>query len=212
MTLAAKFSKLKQTLRARREALDKLPPRQRLLVLGGAGIILVLVAYTLVISPLLDLKDSWALDLDKKSMLLEKYQVLNKDKQAVTQAFQNLQKKLAQAEGQLLTGSNPAVASADLQEILKNLTRTLGVQVNSTKVLPPQDSGAYLEVPIEVQMSLTIDQLVIMLYRLEHHEKLLVITEMDINAPRRRRRVQQEDSTLRVHLVVEGLIKKSTGS
>ncbi len=180
--------------------------------MGGAGIILVLVAYTLVISPLLDLKDSWALDLDKKSMLLEKYQVLNKDKQAVTQAFQNLQKKLAQAEGQLLTGSNPAVASADLQEILKNLTRTLGVQVNSTKVLPPQDSGAYLEVPIEVQMSLTIDQLVIMLYRLEHHEKLLVITEMDINAPRRRRRVQQEDSTLRVHLVVEGLIKKSTGS
>lgn len=212
MTLAARFSKLKQTLRARREALDKLPPRQRLLILGGAGVILVLVAYALVISPLLDLKDSWALELDKKTMLLEKYQALNKDKQAVTRAFQNLQKNLTQAEGQLLTGSNPAVASADLQEIIKNLTRTLGVQVNSTKVLPPQDSGAYLEVPIEVQMSLTIDQLVTMLYRLEHHEKLLVITEMDINAPRRRRRVQQEDSTLRVHLVVEGLIKKSTGS
>ena len=180
--------------------------------MGGAGVILVLVAYALVISPLLDLKDSWALELDKKAMLLEKYKALDKDKQAVTRAYQNLHKNLTQAEGQLLTGTNPAVASADLQEILKNLTRTLGVQVNSTKVLPPQESGVYLEVPIEVQMSCTIDQLVMMLYRLEHHEKLLVITEMDINAPRRRRRAQQEDSTLRAHLVVEGLMKKSAGS
>jgi hypothetical protein len=179
--------------------------------LGGAGVILVVLAYVLVISPLLDLKDSWALELDKKVMLLEKYKALERDKQGVNRAYQNLQKTLAQAEGQLLVGTNPAVASADLQEILKNLTRTLGVQVNSTKVLPPQESGAYLEVPIEVQMSCTIDQLVMMLYRLEHHEKLLVITELDINAPRRRRRVQSEDSTLRANLVVEGLMKKSAG-
>ena len=180
-------------------------------MLGGAGVVLVLLAYALVISPMLDLKDSWAKDLDKKARLLQKYKALEKDQQAVSRAFQNMQKALAQAEGQLLTGTNPAVASADLQEILKNLTRTLGVQVNSTKVLPPQESGAYLEVPIEVQLSCTIDQLVLMLYRLEHHEKLLLVTELDINAPRRRRRVQQDDSTLRAHLVVEGLIKKSAG-
>ena len=173
--------------------------------------VLVLLAYGLVISPLLDLKDSWARDLDKKTLLLQKYKALEKDQQAVSRAYQNMQKALAQAEGQLLTGTNPAVASADLQEILKNLTRTLGVQVNSTKVLPPQESGAYLEVPIEVQMSCTIDQLVLMLYRLEHHEKLLLVTELDINAPRRRQRVQQDDSTLRAHLVVEGLMKKSAG-
>src|SRR3990172_6234857 len=107
MTLAARFSKLRQRLRAWAEALEKLPPRQRLLVLGGAGVILVLVAYALVISPLLDLKDSWALELDKKAMLLEKYKALDKDKQAVTRAYQNLHKNLTQAEGQLLTGTNP---------------------------------------------------------------------------------------------------------
>lgn len=174
--------------------------------------ILVLAGYALIISPLLDLKDSWALELDQKAMLLEKYKALDKDKQAVDRAYQHLQKNLVLAEGQLLTGGNPAVASADLQEILKNLTRTLGVQVTSTKVLPPQESGAYLEVPIEVQMSGTLDQLVTMLYRLEHHEKLLVVTELDINAPRRRRRVQQEDSALRANLVVEGLMKKGAGS
>ncbi len=173
--------------------------------------LLVLLAYALVISPLLDLKDSWARELDKRAMLLQKYKALENDKQAVTRAYQNMQKALARAEGQLLTGVNPAVASADLQEILKNLTRTLGVQVNSTKVLSPQESGAYLEVPIEVQMSCTIDQLVMMLYRLEHHEKLLVVTELDVNAPRRRRRAPRDDSTLRAHLVVEGLMKKSAG-
>ena len=183
-----------------------------MLVLGGAGLVLVVLAYALVISPLLDLKDSWAQELDQKARLLHRYKTLEKDKQLVSRALDNMQKTLLRVEGQLLPGTNPAVASADLQEILKNLTKTLGVQVTSTKVLPPQESGAYLEVPIEVQMTCTTDQLVTMLYRLEHHEKLLLITELDINAPRhRRRRAPQDDSTLRAHLVVEGLMKKRAG-
>lgn len=181
--------------------------------MGGAGFVLVLLLYVLLLSPLLDLKDNWAQQLDQKAALLHKLEALEKDKQAVFKAYENMQKTLTRVDGQLLTGTNPAVASADLQEILKNLTRNLGVQVTSTKVLPPQESGAYLEVPIEVQMNCTIDQLVSMLYRLEHHEKLLLITELDINAPRvrRRRGPQQDDSTLRAHLVVEGLMKKGAG-
>jgi type II secretory pathway component PulM len=211
MTLAAKFSKLKLKLRAQAEALDKLPARQRHLVLGGAGILLVLLAYLLVLSPLLDLKASWARELEQKALLLQKYKLLQRNASAVAHSYQDLQKALAQMEGQLLTGANPAVASADLQEILKNLTRTLGVQVTSTKVLPPQESGAYLEVPIEVQLTCSLEQFVRMLYRLEHHEKLLMVTELEVNAPRRLRTPPQEPN-LRAHLVVEGLVKKSSGS
>jgi type II secretory pathway component PulM len=211
MTPAARFSKLRQRLGARVEALEKLPPRQRLLALGAGGLLLALVGYALVISPLLDLKDSWARELNRKTMLLQKYRALDRNKQAVDRSYQNLQKSLILAEGQLLAGTNPAVASADLQEILRNLTRTLGIQVTSTRVLPPQESGEYLEVPLEVQMTCTIDQLVTMLYRLEHHEKLMVITDLDVNA-QRRRRVAQEDSTLRVNLVVAGLMRKNAGN
>jgi type II secretory pathway component PulM len=212
MTPAARFSKLKQRLGAWGEALEKLPPRQRLLALGGAGLLLVVVAYALVISPLLDLKDNWDRTLNRKTMVLQKYRALARNKQAVDHSYQERQKSLIQAEGQLLTGSNPAVASADLQEVLRNLTRTQGIQVTSTKVLPPQESGEYLEVPLEVQMTCTIDQLVTMLYRLEHHEKLMVITDLDVNAQRRRRRVVQDDSTLRANMVVAGLMKKSAGN
>lgn len=208
MTLAARFSKLRQRLKEWAEALEKLPPKQRLTVLGVAGVLLVLLIYAVVISPLMTLEESWAQELDKKMLLLHKYQALKNDKQAVAKTYRNFQKALAQAEGQLLSGTNPAVASADLQEILKNLTKTLGVQVNSTKVLPPKESKAYLEVPIEVQMSCTIDQLIMMLYRLEHHNKLLLVTQLDVNAPRRRR-PGRDISTLRAHLVVEGLMKKS---
>lgn len=184
-----------------------------MLLLGGAVVVLLLLVYAAVLSPLLDLKDSWAKELEKKTVLLQKYNLLQKNQQAVAQAHQNLQKALAQAEGQLLSGGNPAVASADLQEILKNLTKALGVQVTSTKVLPAQESGAYLEVPVEVQMTCTTDQLVNMLYRLEHHEKLLMVTELEVNSPRRRVRPpgSPPEANLRAHLVVEGLIKKGTG-
>ncbi len=173
--------------------------------------VLLLLAYVLVLSPLLHLKDNWAKELEQKAILLQKYNLLQKNQQAVAQAHQNLQKALAQVDGQLLSGANPAVASADLQEILKNLAKTLGVQVTSTKVLPAQESGAYLEVPVEVQLTCTTDQLVTMLYRLEHHEKLLMVTELEVNAPRRRLRSPQAEANLRAHLVVEGLIKKGAG-
>jgi len=180
-------------------------------VLGGAGVVLVLLAYVLVLSPLLDLKAKWGTELEQKALVLRKYQALEENRQAVLKAYRNMKQALARAEAQLLAGTNPAVASADLQEILKDLTRTLGVQVNSIKVLPPRESGTYLEVPIEVRLSCTIDQLMLMLYRLEHHEKLLLVTELDIRAPRRRRRLQQDLSTLRAHLVVEGLMRKGAG-
>ncbi len=187
-------------------------------MLAAAGLVGLLLLWVLVILPLQALEDSWSQELKHKQVLLAKYQALQKDKAQVARTAQEVKRALAQAEGQLLSGGNPAVASADLQEILKNLTKTLGVQVTSTKVLPPQESGSYLEIPVEVQMACSIDQLVGMLYRLENHQKLLLVTQLEVNAPRRRRALPgsamspQEAQPLRAVLVVEGLIKKGAGT
>ena len=55
------------------------------------------------------------------------------------------------------------MASAELQEILKNLTRDHGVQLTSTKVLTPREAGHYLEVPVQVQLSGSVRAIV------DHH-------------------------------------------
>ena len=102
----------------------------------------------------------------------------------VVQGNKEMKAALTQAESQFLSGDNPAVASADLQEILKGLTRDHGVQMTSTKVLTPREAGPYLEVPVQAQLSCTTGQLLTILYQLEHHKKLLFVPELEVNAPR----------------------------
>lgn len=159
---------------------------------------------------MLALHESWSQELTRKRQVLGKYQSLAASKAKVEQGNKAMKAALAQAESQFLTGSNPAVASADLQEILKKLTQDHGVQMTSTKVLQPREAGPYLEVPVQAQISCTTGQLLTILYQLEHHKKLLFIPELEVNAPRWVVGVKTT-ATLQVNLVVSGVIKKSKG-
>lgn len=185
-------------------------------MLAGTAVAAVLLLWVLVISPLLSLEESWSQELRQKQLLLARYQALHKDKALVARAVQQAKQAVEQAEAALLSGGSPAVASADLQEIIKNLTRGLGIQVISTKVLPPQESGPYIQIPVELQLALSTDQLVNLLYGLETHQRLLVVSQLEVNAPRRRPPVpgaqRAEPAPLRAVMVVEGIIKKGAGA
>jgi type II secretory pathway component PulM len=205
--------KLRQKLKDWNQLLEKLSPQQQRLVWLSGGALVLLLFYLVVVSPLLGLEDSWSQDLAQKRQLLAKYQSLIQSKAQVMQANKAMKAALARTESQFLSGSSPAVASADLQEILKNLTREHGVQLTSTKVLQPREAGPYLEVPVQVQLSGNVGQLLTILYHLEHHKKLLFIPDLEINAPRwMARAAAKKDAPLQVNLVVSGVIKKGVAS
>jgi type II secretory pathway component PulM len=211
MPTNSSISKLKQNFKAWNRALERLsPPQRRLVWLLGGGLLLILF-YLAVVSPLLSLEDSWNQDLVSRGKLLSKYQGLLKSKNRVIEANKAMKAALARTEGQFLSGSNPAVASADLQEILKNLAKEQGVQMTSAKVLPPREAGVYLEVPVQAELTATINQLVTLLYHLEHHKKLLFIPDLDINAPRMVGR-ENKDVPLQISMVISGVIKKGVPS
>jgi len=167
--------------------------------------------YLAVVNPLLSLEDSWNQDLVNRNKLLSKYHSLLKSKNQVIAANKAMKAALARTEGQFLSGSNPAVASAELQEILKNLAKEQGVQMTSAKVLPPREAGIYLEVPVQAELTATINQLVTLLYHLEHHKKLLFIPDLDINAPRMVKG-GNKDVPLQISMVISGVIKKGVPS
>jgi type II secretory pathway component PulM len=177
----------------------------------GGGVLLLALVYLVVVIPIMALEDSWSQELARKRQLLVKYQSLLNSKAKVVQGSKEMKAVLARAEGQFLSGDNPAVASADLQEILKVLTRDHGVQMTSTKVLTPREAGPYLEVPVQAQLSCTTGQLLTILYQLEHHKKLLFVPELEVNAPRWTVGTQKTAAALQVNLVVSGVIKKSKG-
>jgi hypothetical protein len=166
------------------------------------------MVYLVVISPLLALEDYWSMELARKRQLLTKYQALQESQAKVAQASKDIKAALTRAESQFLSGTNAAVAASDLQEILKNLTRTYGVQLTSTKILQSREAGPYLEVPVQVQFTGDIGQILSVLYQLEHHKKLLFINELEINAPRWNPGTK-EAPPMQVNLVVSGVIKST---
>jgi type II secretory pathway component PulM len=211
MPINSSISKLKQNFKAWNRALERLSPAHRRLVwLAGGGLLLILF-YLAVVNPLLSLEDSWNQELVNRNKLLSKYQSLLNSKNRVIQANKAMKAALARTESQFLSGSSPSVASADLQEILKNLAKDQGVQLTSAKVLPPREAGLYLEVPVQVELTATINQLLTLLYHLEHHKKLLFIPDLDINAPRMLRG-ETKDVPLQVSMVISGVIKKGVPS
>ncbi len=174
---------------------------------------MLLTCYLVLVYPLLALHSSWSEELTHKRALLARYQALQDSKAKVGQALQALKGAVGRMEGQFLAGGNAAVASADLQEIVKNITSAHGAQMTSIKVLQPRDAGPYQEVPVQVQLSGTMSQLLTILYHLEHHKKLLFIPELEINAPRWMAPKQKDadaDQPVQVNLVVTGVIKKGT--
>jgi type II secretory pathway component PulM len=211
MPINSSISKLKQNFKAWNRALERLSPAHRRLVwLAGGGLLLILF-YLAVVNPLLSLEDSWNQELVNRNKLLSKYQSLLNSKNRVIQANKAMKAALTRTESQFLSGSSPSVASADLQEILKNLAKDQGVQMTSAKVLPPREAGLYLEVPVQVELTATINQLVTLLYHLEHHKKLLFIPDLDINAPRMVRG-ENKDVPLQISMVISGVIKKGVPS
>jgi type II secretory pathway component PulM len=203
--------KLKQKLKDWNRALEKLNPQQRRLAWLLGGVLVLLLVYLVVVSPLLALEDSWTQEVARKRQMLAKYQSLIQSKAQVLQANKEMKAALARTESQFLSGSGAPVASAELQEILKNLIQDHGVQLTSTKVLTPREAGQYLEVPVQVQLSGNVGQLLTILYHLEHHKKLLFISDLEINAPRWLAG-SKADTPLQINLVVSGVIKKGVSS
>jgi type II secretory pathway component PulM len=210
MLLETSILKLKQKLKDLGLDLDRLTPRQRLYAWIGGGVVLLLLAYAVIISPLVSLKNAWALELAQKQRKLQHYQDLRAAKAKVAQTHKTIKSTIGQIDSQMLTGDNAAVAAADLQEILKSLAGAHGAQITSTKAMQVHETGPYLEVPVQVQLSGGLRQIMSIIYQLEHHQKLLYVSELEINSPRLVR--MKEALPLRVDLVVVGLIRKGKSS
>jgi len=183
--------------------------QQRRLAWGLGGLLLFIVVIFGIIFPLLDMKNDWAQELEKKQLMLRHYQNLLAEQSRVAQVHQTLNDALTQAETKFLSGSNPAVAAADLQEILKTLSGDQGLKLISINVLPSREAGSYLEVPVQVQLSANIEQLLKFLYYLEHHRKLLYLTQLEINAARSHA-LSRRASMLRVSMEIAGVIKRES--
>ncbi len=107
----------------------------------------------------------------------------------------------------LLTGNNPALAGAVLQQSLQDLAARHQVRVLSLRTRPAEEESHFERIAVEARMQSNIIGLRDLLYDIEQAEPYLFVENLAIRTrPQRRRRTGQDtQSLLDTRLVVYGL-------
>jgi general secretion pathway protein M len=158
------------------------PQAQRWLAVGLLTFIVLLVL-SLIVIPLI----SKGLDLhDKKedlSFTLKKYETILAGKNAIISNIEAI-KQQHEEQGYFNTQGTSALASAQMQEFIKQAIVQAGGQLSSTQVLPSTSKDKFNLITISVRMTGNIEVLRSVLYKLETATPLIVIEQLDIRPMR----------------------------
>lgn len=161
--------------------LDKYPP-QRLAAVSLLAVVMLMVIGFLIV-PLINA----ALELreEKHELLfrLERYQRIT-DRKAMVKA--NAEKiKQANAEQSFFSRhKSEAMASADLQQVVRSAITDAGGELISTQVLPSKIEGKYIRVAIKIRMNGDIETLRSVLLQIESAIPFIMIDDLDIRPER----------------------------
>jgi hypothetical protein len=113
---------------------------------------------------------------------LMKYREVLREKKRLEVTLLSAERELARAEAGLLPQETPALAAADIQNMLNNIAEQRHIHIESIRVLKPKptENGDYITIPLEVIMTASIRQIKDVLFFIENSQRLLKITAMRI--------------------------------
>lgn len=149
-------------------------------------------------------------EIEHKEKRVAKYHQLVQRKEVIQQKLIGLGKEVARAENGLLNGKTQALAAVDLQNRLTGIADGSQVTIESQRVLKPPKQGTdeeplYVQIPVQVTMTLTTRQLQQVLYGIADSPVFLKVTDASIKVKR------AEEGTLHATLTVSGLMKDAGG-
>jgi general secretion pathway protein M len=159
------------------------PQTQRWLAVGLLALILLLVGL-IVILPIV----SKGLELNEAkenlAFTLKKYEQILAGKEAIIGNIAAI-KQQHEEQGYFNTQGTSALASAEMQEFIKQAIVQAGGQLSSTQVLPPTNmKDKFNRINVSVRMTGNIEVLRSVLYKLETATPLIVIEQLDIRPMR----------------------------
>lgn len=155
---------------------------QRWLALGLLGVVLSAVLF-LIFLPLLT---SWLDYREQKNDLLfrlQRQQAIVARRDSVAQNLESLNQQYQQ-QGYLSNSTTEALASAELQNIVKTAVTEAGGQLTSTQGLPGRTEDEFVRIAVKVRMSSTIEGLRAVLHSLDSNVPLLLVDQLDISPVR----------------------------
>jgi len=159
------------------------PQAERWLALGLLVLVVLLISLV-IIAPIVskglelsETKENLAFDLKKYENILAGKAAIVSNIEAIKQQHQD--------QGYFNNQGTSALASAQMQEFIKQAIVQAGGQLSSTQVLPPNNSkDNFSRITVSVRMTGNIEVLRAVLYKLETATPLIVIDQLDIRPMR----------------------------
>lgn len=161
--------------------------RKNLLSLIGIGIAIILASQFAII-PIVESERKVKEELLLKRKMLSRYQEFIRTGKDIEEELNQMGQQVEAIQLKLLPGETPQINAANLQEILKRFSEKNGIQIRSFRIVEPKEMNFYLKIPviIEINPTKSMASLAYFLYDIEHYEKLLVVSDLDITAPNMR--------------------------
>jgi len=173
---------------------DLTPTRSRRLaitVLVAAAVLLLSVT----ILPVWALNAGYRDRIDTMQERLVRLQRIAEQDEELRGRYADL-RRTQSSRGYFLQGDSEAVASADLQRILKTLTAQHDTQLMSTQILPAGKENALTRIALRVRVRGQLPGIVESLYALESNPVLLFIDNLSVRgAASVRQRLRQQAQT-----------------
>ena len=168
------------------------------------GIAAAILIYAFGILPLVEAARKAEEEIVLKRKVLSKYQEYLQNRHTIEAELDRTLKQYDEIQQRLLLGETAQLGSANLQEIVKRLSEKNGINIRSFRILEPKEMNVYSKVSLQIEFNPTPSLLNLsqFIYDIEHHEKELMISEMDLLAfnPRMPNNIQGS-------LVISGLMK-----
>lgn len=162
--------------------LQKNNQNERLLAVGLLLAVMSFISFVIIL-PLVN--QGLALHEEKNALgfRLEQYERILSRKQSVIEEMETLKSQVAE-QNYLSTQNTAALASAELQEMIKQAIVESGGQLSSTQGLPIVTKNDFQHIPISVRMTGSSDVLRTVLHKIETTTPLVVIEQIDIRPMR----------------------------
>jgi general secretion pathway protein M len=158
------------------------PQTQRWLAVGLLVFVALLVLLILVL-PIINKGLELNETKDNLAFTLKKYEQILAGKNAIVRNIEAI-KQQHEKQGYFNTQGTSALASAQMQEFIKQTIVQAGGQLSSTQVLPPNNKDKFSRITVSVRMTGNIEVLRAVLYKLETATPLIVIEQLDIRPMR----------------------------
>jgi general secretion pathway protein M len=184
---------------------------ERLLAVGLLLAVISFISFVIIV-PLVN--QGLALHDEKNalSFRVEQYQRILSRKQNIVDEMEMLKSDIAD-QNYLSTQNTTALASAELQEMIKQAILESGGQLSSTQGLPVVTKNNFQRIPINVRMTGNSEVLRAVLHKIETATPLVVVEQIDIRPMRgvRNKTTHQIDPSneLSVNFQAISFMKKS---